>query len=629
MIDYIFDFQREAKTINKYVWKHADDFECDVTTDECEKKDNPKGSFMSHMLFVYERKVINALEKELKKADLMVNAIVHDGLNVYHESMTKTDKISDILNKVMHKVKLVAKKKFSLEINLLSKDMNTYIDVSSHNIKKGIFDQFDMKFMNSLKYYDLMKTYFEMFFGFVKASTMYNEISKTYCYSYDANKLRERVNGIKYIDNRNETEEDKPKKLDFLNRYLADVDRKQYDKTGVYIGNDVLTCKAENVFNVYVPLPDVPDKPKKFDTYIDHYRRLIGFALGDPSNKKGYVDYFVQWLADMIRNPSSKGTSVSIVVSGDQGTGKSSLSEIMTWIFGKEKILSEASGRVLQDGFNGYLMGKMLFNLEESETKGDLTGRIKQFTTSSTWHYEFKNKNKVTAPNYARLLFVSNRKIPVYIDSVTGERRFVVFHSKTPTAETKAFFKKFYSAYGSGSEHHHQFCQAVYNYLATIPITVKDFQEERPITEAYRKLMMRCVNKKIQFVIDFIEKSKFDSSKSDYYDDEDPGLYWESKDYNKNFKINKSMFFELFKTYMSAEYATSYTKINKSEFFTDIEKYFDIIEKRTTKERCLVFNPAEIMKVAKNKNWIVMYHGKSIQRVDVDKDVENDCGLDF
>lgn len=616
--EYINDFALESRNIQNYLWKNADSYNIQALKNEIESmnKTNKKGSFLAKSAYLYERKCIDILENNLKDSDFQVNAIVHDGLNVYHNSFQKNTVIKSELNKIIENVENDIKKGLDFDIKLICKEMETYgVDLSKYSVNTQAMKQFDLQFMSRLESYETMKTYFEMFFGFVKAAGVYYEKSYKYCFQYELSKLNEIINGANCkIEKKNAKGEMVEKWVPFLKLYKSDTTRKMYDKVGVYLGADIEKYSHENNFNIHIPLPEIPNKPENHDIYVKHFKKLIGYALGDENDNKGFVNYMIQWLADMIQNPTNKGTSTSVIISGDQGSGKSSITEILTWIFGKDKILSEASGKVLYDVFNGYLMGKMLFNLEESEEGCDLTGRIKNFTTSNTWHYEFKNKNKVSAPNYTRLLFVSNKKVPVFIDSLTGERRFVVFDSFKPNDKTMHFFESFYEAYGSEGEHHKSFCDSIYHLLATYNITIKNFQKERPVTKAYRKLMMRCVNKKIQFMINFIETCQFDQDEEDItFIGEQYPEYWKSKNYEKQYITNKTSLFEKFKEYIEEEYNLTNKKLNKSEFYNDLESHFGIVEKRTNKGRQLQFIPSEIMKVCKNKNWLLEYHGQEIK----------------
>lgn len=623
-ISFVFDFYNEMQKTRNIIFKHPEKFNCVDLKKEIEREQelNPnlskswKGSLMCKMLQREERRVIDILESELEQNEFTINAIVHDGLNVYDSSMRKNKTIENKLIKVLKSAVKRSKTELNLNIDIIPKDMDTKgFSVDEYIVNQKAMDHFDIQYMNNLKSYDRMKTYFELFYGYVKQVGLYYEVSKSYCYQHNVSTMRELLGGITYYQYITNSEGKTTEITDeFFKKYRKDTTRKIYNKAGVYLDQDIDKCISENNFNCSVPLPPIPQKPKKYDTFINHFRKLIGFAIGDVGNVKGHIDYVIEWMADMIQNPTKKATSTSLIITGDQGTGKSSIVSILSWIF-NDRIYSESSTKSLQDGFNIQLLGKMLFAIEEAEGDEKVTGRMKDFITNINWTFEGKGDNKITAPTYTRLLSVSNKKVPVYVDSNTGDRRFAVFRSFKPTSDSKRFFKKFFNVYAPTKYYHKDFCDAVHNYLATFKITIDNFQEARPLTDAYRKLMLRCVNKKVQFMTDFIETCKFEDIEEDgevRVIDENYGKYWESKAYNKTFECSKTEFFEYFKEYITEEYNQSNKKLNKTEFFNDLDQYFGVKEKRTAKSRMIAFIPSKIMKIAKKNNWILEYHGQRI-----------------
>lgn len=613
-INFISGYISENKRILNYIHDNPKQFNTQEVMEQMSNEPNMKGKLLNRVILRAERQCIDILEAEIEKSDFVINSIIHDGINVYHKSMIKSDKIQEQLEGIFTVVEERILEMFKYDVKIICKPLDVKnILLSNYVLPKQHFDEFNLRYMSKFKSYDTMKAYFELFFGYVKGSNVYYEISKTFSNTYDVTSIKQLLDGA-YVSKFN-SEKQKNEKKPFFNVYRNDPSRKIYSKAGFYLGDE---HTRENAFNIFIPLPDLPKKPETYNTHIKHYRKLIGLAIGDEHDKKGYVEYMIQWFSDMIQNPSNKSTSTSIVISGEQGTGKSSLSEILMWIFTSQRIYCEASGKILHDGFNGSLMGKMLLNMEESEGDDSLTGRIKQFTTSKLWQYEFKNKNKMTAPNYTRLMFASNKKVPVYIDSATGDRRFVVFESKNPTNRTVAFFKHFFNAYDPDGKHHRDFCDAVYNYLYNYPITIKNFQDERPITEAYRKLMLRCVSHKIQFIINFVETCKFECvSGFDDTDIKDYGNYWECDRYNMECKVTKTALFEHFKMYIQDEFNNRFKKLNRKEFFNDIMKHFKFTEKKIRGERFITFKPSEIMKVALKKNWLITHEGQVIKSINI------------
>lgn len=188
-----------------------------------------------------------------------------------------------------------------------------------------------------------------------------------------------------------------------------------------------LTLDNKRFFNIYkksnllsLELPEVSD----FD--FKHIKELI---LNLCENNDEYYNWFVQWLAFQIQNPTSK-LSTAVIFQGDQGTGKGVLkTHILDSIYGQN--CQEINQTHLESSFNEYLLGKQIIVANEvmhNENRLTLPNILKNLVTDEFITIQRKFRKDLVIRNYTHWIFCTNSDNPIKIEE--GDRRYSVFKSK-------------------------------------------------------------------------------------------------------------------------------------------------------------------------------------------------------
>jgi hypothetical protein len=239
----------------------------------------------------------------------------------------------------------------------------------------------------------------------------------------------------------------------------------------------------ENFFNTYIP---TQLKPKEGDCsiYLQHIEKII--CHGD---KKTY-EYLMQFLAHIVQKPAEKPT-VAIVVRSIEGTGKGMMVRPLLPIFGAQGVHLNGD-RHITGQFNGAIANKLLIFADEVDlTSSNTADKLKAFISESTIQLEKKGLEAIVIPNYARVIFASNR--PHVIAAGLRERRYLVLEPDAHKAQNDEYFKKLNDwIENEGAE-------KLFHYLNNVDIaTFNPFKA--PITEALVDQKLQSMPADYQFV---------------------------------------------------------------------------------------------------------------------------------
>lgn len=180
-------------------------------------------------------------------------------------------------------------------------------------------------------------------------------------------------------------------------------------------------------FNTYRPSKLIPVP----GTWDDIRLLLLNLVGGDTAG----LDYLLDWLALPIQQLFNHGHSykmgTSVVFHGDQGSGKGTLSAIISAIYGTTNvtILNQSA---LDSNFNGFLVDKLFVVANEvmssTNRSAETANKIKPWITDHEIVLEQKFKDTKTYQNHFNIIFTSNDERPVIVEK--SDRRFVVFNSK-------------------------------------------------------------------------------------------------------------------------------------------------------------------------------------------------------
>lgn len=160
-----------------------------------------------------------------------------------------------------------------------------------------------------------------------------------------------------------------------------------------------------NLWNDFAVQPDPDPHPeRRCERFLRHVQDVI-CAGEDPD----VAEFLLDVLAAKVQQPA-KLTEVAVVARGDQGVGKTSLTEYYAALFGRHAATIDkqqlATGR-----FNAVLSAKLVLVLDEAMWPGykEFVGTLKSLVTSPTLIIERKGIDPVREPNFVQTFVLTNK----------------------------------------------------------------------------------------------------------------------------------------------------------------------------------------------------------------------------
>lgn len=186
------------------------------------------------------------------------------------------------------------------------------------------------------------------------------------------------------------------------------------------------------ILNTWKPGPLKPEKGNCQDI-LDH----IAYLIPDFEVRKHILDA----LANLLQKPAVK-LRHTILIIGNEGTGKTLLSEIIGRMVGDQNILS-VHGNRLNSNFNAYLANIQVLNIEELYTfdGGEVANNFKLSQSEEWTQVEQKHVPTYVARTPRFILALSNFNAPV---RVTGNgRRWLIYRSPAAPRSQDYYSKMF------------------------------------------------------------------------------------------------------------------------------------------------------------------------------------------
>ena len=186
---------------------------------------------------------------------------------------------------------------------------------------------------------------------------------------------------------------------------------------------DVVSVQGIKVFNTWEGRNgSIINETPVIDPLIHH---LMYLCDGDTS----VVDQLLDFIAFIIKYPGKK-VMWAPVISGHEGTGKSTLKRVMARVF-KPASIKEITVTALESQFNPYMESEMIF-LEEvyASSKMEVADKLKTIITEQYIDLNKKHEQQKNIRNYSNLMVFTNQTNPMYMSST--DRRYLVIRSESP-----------------------------------------------------------------------------------------------------------------------------------------------------------------------------------------------------
>jgi len=262
---------------------------------------------------------------------------------------------------------------------------------------------------------------------------------------------------------------------------------------------------------VFSPEKDVPGfynlwrgfgvEPKSGDWSLMNQHIFEVVANGD----QAVYDYIICWMADLVQNPGGQRPGVSIVLRGEQGTGKGFFVTNLGQIVGNH-FLHITNQRQLTGRFNQHLKDALLVFVDEGIWAGnrEAEGILKAMITEDVLMVEPKGKDIFSVKNHVRLIFASNNQWVV--PAGMGDRRFLVLDVSNAHTRDREWFKSVWKQMNDGGR------EAMLYDLLKVDLTKVDLRDF-PHTDARLEQIINTMTTLEKFWLDCLQNGRFNESK--------------------------------------------------------------------------------------------------------------------
>ncbi len=197
-------------------------------------------------------------------------------------------------------------------------------------------------------------------------------------------------------------------------------------------------------------------------------------------------DFIINWLADLIQNPTAKKPGVAVVMRGLEGVGKNTFGKIVRDLVGPHASRELTDKKRLTGQFNTMLEGQLLVILNEAFFSKDqaVIEAIKALITDSNIEVEPKFAESYQTDFIGRFLIFSNHFHIVQVPS--DDRRFVILDVSDKYKRDKQYFGKVYDCMENGGK------ESLYMFLKNIDYRFEDVNNVNVGSEQARYEQIRA-----------------------------------------------------------------------------------------------------------------------------------------
>jgi hypothetical protein len=305
------------------------------------------------------------------------------------------------------------------------------------------YKEFNINYFNNIPLndekesnYDECKTYFELFFKFMRDSNSYYRIDNTFDrrLKYYERKIKSiKIEGYGDLLYK-ERKEGSVISKKFIEKYRHDNHKsaffdlcfepfnKNLEKNNIKDSNFNLfngfNYESILTFEQRENIP--PEKYKDLNVLLNHIKQ---YHCGD--NEKHY-NFLLQYLANIIQMPQFIPQIILVFYSSKHGTGKSNFTRFISEVIGNPLSFFGSLKQITETHTNAHL-GKLLNIIEEVDNHStrQYENIIKDYSQRLYAPLNQKNKDIISIKTFIRYIFTSNHYNGVYFD--TEDRRYCVY----------------------------------------------------------------------------------------------------------------------------------------------------------------------------------------------------------
>ncbi|GMF12766.1 unnamed protein product [Phytophthora lilii] len=178
------------------------------------------------------------------------------------------------------------------------------------------------------------------------------------------------------------------------------------------------------------------------DDVIEPFLTFVKEIIANNDNE--LYNWLIKWIAHIYKYPNSRTRRALFLLSIEEGTGKGTFCDVLTYLFGIHNIdQSGGSVKSLISERSSHLVGKKIAMVQEMrENKGDYMGcmeAVKTFITDDYIAVRPLHANKMTVRNLVELIMTTNNE-NILKTSVEG-RRFTVARVSPTRKQDNSYFR--------------------------------------------------------------------------------------------------------------------------------------------------------------------------------------------
>lgn len=440
-----------------------------INEDKETNEKNPQGSNMSNILCYYENEILS----KVIDTGYTINTLIYDGF--LSEATIPIEELNRLTEEYGMKWK--------------EKPLDTCYELP---------DDFDV---NEIITYQEQKKKFEnevKFITFAETFKALDEVDNTWK-GITAKGLSAKYKNWRTL---NENGDD----IDFLDKWLKDRKRKDYNtmlfhpyslsKYGLIHEKQFNTFRGFKRKNLGRKIEDDEVKP-----FTDHLKMCFGY---EKENGDQIVKILIKHIAHILQKPHKKIEGI-LVLRGYESTGKDTIKEIFNRLIGKDHVYeTEGMNDVITKGnWNDHLIEKLVVVMNEVKSEDGIKNieGLKHKATTKDLNVKEKYMKNQTMADLNNMIINSNNNCPVIISPT--DRRYWLLITNEDLAKNKEYWNAFYKYLNNEDE-----MDKLFTWLLDEDQEVDDydFENDRVITEAYKKLATKNISEAYLALYHFLQE---------------------------------------------------------------------------------------------------------------------------
>lgn len=425
-----------------------------------EKRDNPRGSFISTVLQEYERKCLEALIESLTDQGFYVGVLMYDGCMV--------ENTKEITKDVLDTASAVIKERTGYDMRLKVKDMEE--EAISHDELKRHSDTDD-----GVEPYEVVKARWEMNHFYYSTSNTICEVTDDGLRQYDLAHAEEAFN--MWL-----CKPDGDGKDSFLKRWRKDPTRRIVHKLVFKMPEDCAAdeCSLFMGFD-YKRIKDTYTADEATDA-LALFNNILSAICDDEA---AVIDYVTKTFAHILQKPFEKTGVLIAFASHIQGTGKDTIMQVIENIIGPYHTAHYQSTEAYWDKHDTKAEGAVFVYLEEacSALNKAKFNELKARITSNSISINPKGLKAYSVPNIARNFMTTNEEEPFKMEETDRRGLLIAPNGRCVNINWTSVYERLFSP---------KYIKAIGDYLASVDIST---WMPRRIPETQVKKDMRELSK--------------------------------------------------------------------------------------------------------------------------------------